>query len=161
MVNGFSKSLLSYFPDLYKEFFTIGYEGKDINSFIQILKKNKIKLLIDVREIPLSRKKGFSKNQLNYYVNKEGIKYLHIKELGTPSKIRHKFYINRNFEYFSREYKKCIKNNMEYLKQLITYIQNKKSCIMCFEKDFNFCHRKIISQEIKKTFPILEVKHLN
>ncbi len=43
---------------------TIGYEGKDIQYFIALLKREGITALIDVREKPFSRKKGFSKNKL-------------------------------------------------------------------------------------------------
>ena len=43
---------------------TIGYEGSTIGDFVAALRHASINVLIDVRELPLSRKKGFSKNQL-------------------------------------------------------------------------------------------------
>ncbi len=43
---------------------TIGYEGSTIEDFVAALRHASINVLIDVRELPLSRKKGFSKNQL-------------------------------------------------------------------------------------------------
>jgi uncharacterized protein (DUF488 family) len=43
------------------ELFTIGYEGRGIGDFVGYLKHFKISCLIDVREIPISRKPGFSK----------------------------------------------------------------------------------------------------
>ena len=46
------------------ELATIGYEGSAIEDFIATLKLANIEILLDVREIPLSRKKGFSKNAL-------------------------------------------------------------------------------------------------
>jgi uncharacterized protein (DUF488 family) len=44
--------------------FTIGYEGRDIDEFVICLKDFNITRLIDVRELPLSRKRGFSKSTL-------------------------------------------------------------------------------------------------
>lgn len=41
--------------------YTIGYEGIDLEQFIDIIKKNHIDTIIDVRKNPVSRKKGFSK----------------------------------------------------------------------------------------------------
>ena len=38
---------------------TIGYEGKDIQTFIALVKRESITALIDVREKPISRKKVF------------------------------------------------------------------------------------------------------
>jgi uncharacterized protein (DUF488 family) len=43
---------------------TIGYEGSTIDDFVVALLHVSIDVLIDVRDLPLSRKKGFSKNQL-------------------------------------------------------------------------------------------------
>ena len=46
------------------EIYTIGYEGSDIERFIETLVILKIEAVADVRELPISRKKGFSKNKL-------------------------------------------------------------------------------------------------
>lgn len=42
--------------------FTIGYQGRDIDSFLNILIKNQIDLLIDVRANPFSKNFSFTKN---------------------------------------------------------------------------------------------------
>jgi uncharacterized protein (DUF488 family) len=42
--------------------YTIGYEGTDIDRFVATLKAVGVQLLADVRALPLSRKRGFSKN---------------------------------------------------------------------------------------------------
>ena len=44
------------------DLFTIGYEGLDQRQFIAHLVHNKISVVADVRHLPLSRKKGFSKS---------------------------------------------------------------------------------------------------
>ena len=72
------------------EIFTIGYEGRGVEEFISQLKHFHITRLIDVREIPLSRKKGFSKSALKERLEAEKIEYLHFKSLGSPSSIRNK-----------------------------------------------------------------------
>ena len=41
--------------------FTIGYEGRSIDEYLNILIKNNIKILCDVRKNPLSRNMGFQK----------------------------------------------------------------------------------------------------
>jgi uncharacterized protein (DUF488 family) len=64
--------------------FTIGYEGATIDEFIAILFDWDIEHLIDVRDFPTSRKKGFSKNLLAESLNNYGIEYTHLKGLGDP-----------------------------------------------------------------------------
>ena len=44
--------------------YTFGYEGLTIEAFIERLKQARVQLIVDVHELPLSRKKGFSKNAL-------------------------------------------------------------------------------------------------
>jgi hypothetical protein len=46
------------------QIYTIGYEGTDIERFVQTLKIVGVEQLVDVRAVALSRKKGFSKNGL-------------------------------------------------------------------------------------------------
>ena len=63
---------------------TIGYEGSSIDEFLATLGAVGIDLLIDVRDVPISRKKGFSKSALASHLAHHRIEYLHLKGLGDP-----------------------------------------------------------------------------
>jgi len=60
-----------------KTIFTIGYEGADLDLFLGTLVKAGISHVIDVRDVPASRKRGFSKNALAAALNAQGIAYTH------------------------------------------------------------------------------------
>ena len=62
--------------------FTFGYEGLPIEAFIQRLRDARVELIVDVRELPLSRKKGFSKTALREHLAAAGIGYTHIPAQG-------------------------------------------------------------------------------
>ena len=66
------------------EILTIGYEGSDIESFMERIILAEVEVLVDVRELPLSRKRGFSKVKLREAVEAVGIEYLHFRDLGDP-----------------------------------------------------------------------------
>src|SRR5947209_8195011 len=68
--------------------FTIGYEGTTVAEFIAALRQAGVERVIDVRALPLSRRPGFSKSPLKAALEGEGIEYLHLKALGTPSEGR-------------------------------------------------------------------------
>jgi uncharacterized protein (DUF488 family) len=68
--------------------YTIGYEGTDIDRFVETLKVNGVELLADVRALPLSRKEGFSRSKLRQRVESECIAYLHLEALGDPKEGR-------------------------------------------------------------------------
>ena len=72
------------------ELYTIGYEGINIDDFIKQLKTSGVSKLIDVRDIPFSRKKGFSKEVLKETLEDNNIKYFHFKPLGSPASLRSK-----------------------------------------------------------------------
>jgi hypothetical protein len=70
----------------------VGYEGKDIASFLEELTAWKIGTVVDVRLNPISRKKGFSKKALSEALAEAGIGYSHMPALGNPKDNREGFW---------------------------------------------------------------------
>jgi uncharacterized protein (DUF488 family) len=138
------------YPGLLKDrehiVYTIGYEGKSIDDFITILKKEHIDVLIDVREYPLSRKKGFSKTALSNYLESNGIKYIHMKLLGSPKPLRDKLRSKSiSFKEFAMQYTEYVQTQEESLSTLEDYASSHKCVLMCYEKDWKVCHRNLIA----------------
>ena len=63
---------------------TIGYEGIDINGFMSLLHRHAVQTVVDVREVPLSRKPGFSKKTLSDTLKICGLQYVHPIFLSYP-----------------------------------------------------------------------------
>jgi bifunctional DNA-binding transcriptional regulator/antitoxin component of YhaV-PrlF toxin-antitoxin module len=142
-----------------REAFTIGYEGKDIEEFIEELIENGVERLIDVREMPLSRKNGFSKKSLMKALREAGIEYKPFPELGAPKEARHDLKSRiLDFEEFAEIYRRHLINHVDDLKALEIYVSSKKSAIMCFEADWRKCHRSIIAEFLEQEG--FEVIHL-
>ncbi|MDF2985746.1 MAG: hypothetical protein K0R50_1256 [Eubacterium sp.] len=137
--------------------FTTGYEGKTIETFINTLKENKVNIIVDVREIPMSRKKGFSKTSLSEILNENGIKYAHFKELGSPKNIREKLHSDHNYDEFFSGYRKYLETQAETMDIVNTAILSNKDtnfCLLCFEKDPKTCHRSVIADTISKSLEL-------
>lgn len=131
--------------------YTIGYEGKAIETFVEVLRENNIHMIFDVREIPLSRKKGFSKNTLQDILSKNDIGYQHFKELGSPKTIREQLYENKDYKKFFDSFRAYLEKQpetMDIIKTAIKDNSDKNFCLMCFEKNPNECHRSIIAEQI-------------
>lgn len=71
------------------DLFTVGYESTELQLFIDCLIENRVTVLIDVRDFPISRKRGFSKKSLAEALLQAGINYEHWRQLGAPKEIRH------------------------------------------------------------------------
>jgi uncharacterized protein (DUF488 family) len=69
---------------------TIGYERASLPAFLATLKAAGVTLLLDVRELPISRRKGFSKTPLSQALSRIGIDYQHERALGAPRRVRHR-----------------------------------------------------------------------
>ena len=130
--------------------FTIGYEGRGIGDFVAHLKHFNISCLIDVREVPISRKPGFSKKILCQKLENENISYIHIKALGSPSSIRKKLKTDLDYNYFFKAYDDHLSCNMDAIKEVHKFILDENICIMCFEHLPNKCHRSLIANKVKE-----------
>lgn len=144
------------------ELYTIGYEGKVVQDFVQDLSDSSVEVLVDVREVPVSRKLGFSKTKLASFVNEAGIDYVHLKSLGSPKESRQKLKESGNFEEFSHEYLNHLAGGSEDLKDLEDLISSgKRAALMCFERDHTRCHRTLLVSELMHGLGIkLQVYHL-
>lgn len=123
--------------------FTIGYEGISIDAFLNRLIKNNIKVLVDVRRNPISRKYGFSKKSLASIVKSVGIEYEHRFELGIASEKRRHLITQADYDHLFTSYENDImRNKLKALQDLFTFFCNKKRiALMCFEADSGMCHR--------------------
>ena len=94
---------------------TIGYEGLDLERFMKFLTSNAVEVLVDVREIPISRKKGFSKSRLAGALENKGIGYEHIKALGSPKPIRERLKSDWDYDAFFSAYDAYLETQVDAL----------------------------------------------
>ena len=136
----------------YTKLYTVGYEGMEISKFIKKLKDWNIELLVDIREIALSRKNGFSKSLLKEELKKSGIRYRHLRSLGSPTALRHKLRKDWDYKTFFDEYRKHIKDQeiQDAVDELSAFAKFKKTVMLCYEKNHQTCHRSIIAEELQK-----------
>lgn len=140
--------------------FTIGYEGRDIDFFLNILIQNAIDILVDVRKNPFSMKFDFTKNSLKNYLENSEIRYLHIPELGIEGEKRKDLLTLKDYEKLFENYERTtIKENPELLDKITELSRSCRVALMCFEADVNMCHRGVIARNItqKENMEVLNI----
>jgi uncharacterized protein (DUF488 family) len=132
-----------------KQLFTIGYEGTDIDRFLDTLKLASVEVLADVRAVAVSRKRGFSKTALRARLEEEGIQYLHFVELGDPKPGREAARAGR-FAEFQGIYRAHLAEDgpQASLRRLAMVAESKRTCLLCFERLPEHCHRLIIAERL-------------
>lgn len=140
--------------------YTAGYEGLSIEAFIARLKQAGIDKVLDVREYPLSRKKGFSKNSVAECLAAEGIIYEHSRPLGCPKPIRKQYKEDGNWATYAREFRAYIRTQGTVLNELISSAAEQRICMVCYEADASFCHRSLIAEAAQEVKTSLQTEHL-
>lgn len=140
--------------------FTIGYEGKDIDEFIKILKDNNIDVVIDVRASNESKHKPeFNGKILDRSLKQHNINYEHYPELGIHFVVQEPYkqgYLK--LECLEQWYKWNIDNNVDFDK-LVNHFKDAGKCVLlCMEKYATplrnqeyHCHRHVLAEMIMKT----------
>lgn len=135
-----------------KALFTIGYEGDSIDGYLDRLIQSNIRLLCDVRRNPLSRKPGFSREQLAGYCGKVGIEYRHLPELGIPGHRRQELNTQEDydalFDTYRREDLPSMRPAIRELGRLLD--EHQRIALTCFEKEHHCCHRHCVADEMKR-----------
>lgn len=144
-------------------FFTIGYEGKSFEHYLNQLIQNNVKVLCDVRKNPLSRKFGFSKKALSDALNRLGIGYVHIPALGIESEKRRELHTQTDYNLLFDEYERTtLRSSKDAIDQLVQLVEEKERvAITCFELEQCMCHRGRVAQTLARHSQWhYEIRHL-
>lgn len=126
---------------------TIGYEKTGWAEFLARLRSAGIRQVIDVRDLPLSRRAGFSKRALAAGLAEGGIGYVHLRALGTPPEGRE---ANRRHQW--ERFWRIVDARLETaeaeiaLQELAELVGREPSCLLCYEADPAICHRRRVAE---------------
>lgn len=114
--------------------YSIGHSNRNIEEFINLLKKHGIEIVADVRRFPTSKFLCYKKENLKEILEKNGIEYIHFENLGG----------------YRRGYEKWMRSSewKEAYMELKRIAIKKKVAIMCAEKFPFRCHRRYITKKL-------------
>ena len=132
---------------------TIGHSTRKIEQLISLLEENGIKLVVDVRSFPGSRRyPQFNKEALADSLGQHGIRYEHFADLGGRRKPKHTSHNtawrNASFRGYAdymetEEFRKGIERLVDLTSEV------GPAAIMCAEAVWWRCHRALISDYLK------------
>ena len=136
--------------------FTIGYQGRTLAGFVESLMQAGIERVIDVRELPLSRRRGFSKTPLSTALDEAGIEYVHIRAAGNP--YRHQ--VAKGVERCLAMYRAHLDQHPEITAAVLQAAEGTRAALLCAEADPDLCHRSILALSAANHAPQLAVENL-
>jgi uncharacterized protein (DUF488 family) len=140
---------------------TIGHSTRPIEELIEALRSFQIKILVDVRSFPGSRRyPQFNREQLKVVLAEAGIEYLHFPELGGRRNARpdslNMAWRNKMFRGYA-DYMETVEFGSG-IARLLQVAKAGRTAIMCAEAVWWRCHRSLISDYLKAKG--LEVTHI-
>lgn len=132
--------------------FTIGYEGRSLEVYLNLLIRGGVTLLCDVRRNAISRKYGFSKTTLERACTGVGIRYEHLPELGIESWRRRGLKTETDFTDLFKTYEQAILPNQgDALERIGAWLDSGESvALSCFELEAGQCHRHCVANALEK-----------
>jgi uncharacterized protein (DUF488 family) len=148
-------------PDSKTVIFTIGHSTRPIEEFIELLRANHIRQLVDIRTIPKSRRNPqFSAENLSVSLGEAGIEYTHLKALGGLRRPRpdsvNTGWRNASFRGYA-DYMQTPEFEAA-LDRAIDLARQKPAALMCAEAVPWRCHRSLVSDAlVVRGFEVREI----
>ena len=143
--------------------YSLGYQQRDLEAFIQELSDAGVDAVVDVREVPWSRKRGFSKRQLSHGLAVSGIEYVHARFAGNPKELRR---AAPSHAECLRRYEQHLEASPDVLDQLDEVVlpllaQGSRVCLVCYERHPDDCHRSVLLRHwVARLNESVQVLHL-
>jgi uncharacterized protein (DUF488 family) len=140
--------------------YTLGYEGKSIDSFFDLIVRTGIQAIVDVRANPISRKYGFARRSMAGIAAKMGVRYVHIPELGISSKARKELgSVDSYLKLFAEYEDRMLPRQTAALERASEAVSSFSAALVCRESDPDFCHRGRLASTLA-ALTSLSVVHL-
>jgi uncharacterized protein (DUF488 family) len=127
--------------------YTIGYERASLAEFLATLRAAGIATVLDIRDLPLSRRAGFSKRQFAAALEEASIRYVHLRSLGTPPEGRE---ANRRRDwqrFWQIVEEKLARAEAELaLEEAASLAAAAPTALICYEADWRICHRRRVAE---------------
>ena len=141
---------------------TIGYEGRSLEGYLNLLLRHGVTLLCDVRRNPFSRKWGFSKNTLAMGCDAVGVRYENLRELGIAAEKRHAVESEQDRDALFADYER---HTLPHAHAAIDRIREwigagERVALTCYELNPRDCHRSRLAMAVARLAKLDAAVHL-
>jgi uncharacterized protein (DUF488 family) len=141
--------------------YTAGYEGLQVDAFLNMLMRSGIQQLLDVRSNPVSRRYGFHKTTLGRLCQSLGIDYIHRPELGILPVLRQSLKTQADYEsLFSRYEAEVLTKESVAVEEVSQLVLTKPTVLVCMESDPKMCHRTRLANAVshRNNLPVRDLE---
>lgn len=118
---------------------SVGYERRSLEDLVAVLLDYGVKKLLDVREAPISRRRGFNKRSLEARLDEAGIAYRHLRIAGNPHRR-----LKMDIEQCLHLYRGHLCDNPEVVATVAGELVGQAVAFLCYEREHDNCHRSVL-----------------
>jgi len=141
--------------------FTIGHSKRELAEFIELLRRHRVGLVVDVRKMPRSRSNPqFNGPDLKVSLEACGISYVHLESL-TGFRGKAKLPVTNAWDNKSFQSYAAYMGSDDFssgIEELIHLAEDKVPAVMCSEAVWWRCHRRMIADAL--VVRELDVRHI-
>ena len=140
--------------------YTVGYEGRSLDGFMDHLLRRGIRRIVDVRRNAYSMKYGFSRGVLGPTAERCGMDYVHVPEVGIASDKRQALKTRVDYDRLLDAYEsELLPGRQAGVRRVAALLAEKPAAMLCYEADPSMCHRGRLATTVARQ-NVLEVVHL-
>ena len=143
--------------------YTIGFTQKRAETFFELLRRNEVRRLVDIRLNPGGQLSGFAKqDDLPYFLTHlaDGCSYLHLPELAPTKEILSDYRSDFDWARYERRFIKLLEERCIPQGLNLADFENTASCLLCSEPTPEKCHRRLVAECLASAWPSMEIIHL-
>ncbi len=134
--------------------FTIGFTQKTAQQFFELLEKNGVERIVDIRLHPDGQLAGFSKKgDLGYFLKQLiGCDYVHSIQLAPTEEIMKTYHRDKDWSKLETSFQALLDQRgiPETLDRSL--FEEKTCCLLCSEAKPAQCHRRLVAERLAQTW---------
>ena len=142
--------------------YTIGFTKKSLEEFVNLLRKNKITKIIDIRLNRDSQLSGFAKSKDLKYVLEQilKIKYKIMPEFFPTEELLKTYQKDKDWEKYEKSFMGLIKERKLEIFRGIVFDEKERVCLLCSEAEPDKCHRRLLAEFFSRLRNKVNIIHL-
>lgn len=143
--------------------YTMGFTQKSAEQFFELIKKNNIELLVDIRLNNKSQLAGFTRgNDLKYFLSEIcQCKYKYCIEYAPTKDILDRYKKNEiTWDKYVEQYNNLMNTRGDYKNFVVDFNSYNNVCLLCSEPTAEQCHRRLIAELITQGNPEINIIHI-
>ncbi|MDZ4766029.1 MAG: DUF488 domain-containing protein [Chloroflexota bacterium] len=144
------------------QIFTIGFTRKTAQAFFELLAKNRVTVVVDVRLRPDSQLAGFAKaRDLAYFLRAINIcDYVHKLEFAPTAAMLDAYRADKDWAAYTRAFTALLDERAIMAALDRAWWDANRACLLCSEHEPDQCHRRLVAEHIAAAWGNVEVVHL-